>query len=111
MAAACCGGPVSSCILLNFVTERVGIVVHPGHQRSCGFVRIDPHSLPRSDPQADEILDEHPEIATRVVELFGFRVASRKEGLTKSYRTRRLLWDQLLDVRRNRFQAADKREA
>lgn len=58
-----------------------------------------------------EILDEHPEVAARVVELFGLGMATRQERLTKSSGGRRFGRDQLLNPARDLLQSADEGEA
>lgn len=78
--------------------EAVGIVAHPGEQASCGLGGVGARCLPGPDPAAEELADELAEATARVVDLLGFLVAAREEGLVERDRAGRLGRDEPLEL-------------
>lgn len=95
-------------IVLEGGRERVGIVLHAIEQQVSGFVRAALGRLPRLDPAAVEIRDEHPEVAARVIQLFGLLVAAAKEGLVKEHGLPGTGTDESLELPGDLFEARDE---
>src|ERR1022692_1813110 len=98
-------------VLLDFVTECVGIVVHPRKQPGNRPIRIGARGLAGFDPEADEILGKLSEAAARVVEFIGFSMAAGQEGLAECDATRRFRFDDIPDAGDDFVKSTDKREA
>src|ERR1035438_7833971 len=98
-------------VLLDFVAERVGIVVHPREQPGSRLIRIGVRGLTGFDPEADEILGKLSEAAARVVEFIGFSMAAGQEGLAECDATRRFRFDDIPDAGDDLVKSTDKREA
>src|ERR1017187_9509210 len=60
-------------ILLDVVTQCVGVVVHPRKQPGSRLVRVGARRLPGFDPFADEIAYELSKGSARIVEFFSLR--------------------------------------
>jgi len=89
-------------VLLESVAEAVIVTVHPAEKLFGGSVWSGLGCLPRFDPRAEEISDEHPERTARVVDLFRFLVAACDKGFEELDRLVRLSLDQAVDFRFDR---------
>src|SRR2546426_6265269 len=88
--------------------EAVGVVLHAPEQTPGGLVGISARCLAGPDPAAVEAHDEHREIAARVVELLGFLVAAREEGLVEAHRAPGVGTDERFDLTRDLLEARDE---
>ena len=98
-------------VLLDLVTESVGVVVHPRKQYRSRLVRLGPRRLPGFDPSANEFAGELSKIAARIVEFLGLLIASGEESLVKCGSADRVGAGELPDPGGDLFQLAHERVA
>ena len=98
-------------VLLEVVAEPVGVIVHPPEQAGRRLVRVGAGRLPGLDPAAEELADELPEAAARVVDLLGLLVAAGEERLVEGDGSGRIAAGQLGDLGRDLIEVAHEREA
>jgi hypothetical protein len=97
-----CGFPI------QIVTKAVGVVFHPCEQGPRCLVRVRSRGLASLDPPLEEIIHQHTEAATGVIDLLGLLVAGGDEDLEETCRALRLLFHDLVYLARYLFNLVDK---
>jgi hypothetical protein len=84
------------------------VVVHPGEQSPGSFVRVRFTSLSRLHPPANKVIDEHAEMAERIVELVGLFVTAGEEHLVQGRCTGGSTANEFPDARFHRSEPRDE---
>jgi len=98
-------------VFFKVAAEFVGIIVHPSEQTGRSLVRVGASCLPSLDPSAEQLVNELPEAAARIVDLFSLLMAAGKERLVQCDGSGRIGVGQLRDLCRNLVEVAHEMEA
>jgi hypothetical protein len=94
---------------IKVIKKSVRIVLHPGKQRPCGLVRVIVCALAGFDPTTKQVINQHAEIAARVVDLISFFMTSGDKGLEQAHCSFWLFLDDLLNVVHNILNIVNER--
>ncbi len=88
-------------LAIKVMTKPVRIVFHPGKQRLGCFIWISTCGLTGFDPTTKQIIDQHAEVAARIVDLIGFFMACGDKSLELMRCSFQLFLDELLNFIRD----------